>query len=87
MPKLAKELQALTVSKLTAPGLHFVGGVQGLALQVIGGSRAWLLRATIAGRRRDMGLGPYPEVTLAKAHAKAREARELIRQEIGRAHV
>ena len=80
MPKLAKELQALTVSKLTAPGLHFVGGVQGLALQVIGGSRAWLLRATIAGRRRDMGLGPYPEVTLAKAHAKAREARELIRQ-------
>ncbi len=80
MPKLAKELQALTVSKLTAPGLHFVGGVQGLALQVIGGSRAWVLRATIAGKRRDMGLGPYPEVTLAKAHAKASEAREMIRQ-------
>ena len=80
MPKLAKELQALTVSKLTAPGLHFVGCVQGLALQVIGGSRAWVLRATIAGKRRDMGLGPYPEVTLAKAHAKASEARELIRQ-------
>ncbi len=80
MPKLAKELQALTVSKLTAPGLHFVGGVQGLALQVIGGSRAWVLRATIGGKRRDMGLGPYPEVTLAQARDKAREARELIRQ-------
>ncbi len=80
MPKLAKELQALTVSRLTAPGLHFVGGVQGLALQVIGGSRAWVLRVTIGGKRRDMGLGPYPEVTLAQARDKAREARELIRQ-------
>ena len=80
MPKLARELQALTVSRLTAPGLHFVGGVQGLAQQVMGGSRAWLLRATIAGKRRDMGLGAYPEVTLAQARDKAREARELIRQ-------
>lgn len=80
MPKLAKELQALTVSKLSAPGFHFVGGVQGLALQIIGGSRAWVLRATIGGKRRDMGLGPYPEVTLAHARDKAREARELIRQ-------
>lgn len=80
MPKLAKELQALAVSKLTTPGLHFVGAVQGLALQVTGGSRAWVLRATVGGRRRDMGLGPYPEVTLAQARDKAREARELIRQ-------
>lgn len=80
MPKLAKELQALVVAKLTAPGLHFVGGVQGLALQITGGSRSWVLRVTIAGKRRDMGLGPYPEVTLAQARDKAREARELIRQ-------
>ena len=80
MPKLAKELQALAVSKLATPGLHFVGAVQGLALQVTGGSRAWVLRATVGGRRRDMGLGPYPEVTLAQARDKAREARELIRQ-------
>lgn len=80
MPKLARELQALTVSRLTALGLHFVGGVQGLALQVSGSSRAWLLRATVGGKRRDMGLGPYPEVTLARAREKAGEARELIRQ-------
>jgi integrase len=86
MPKLAKELQALSVSKLTAPGVHFVGGVQGLALQVVGGSRAWLLRVVIAGKRRDMGLGPYPEVTLAQARDKAREARELIRQGVDPIH-
>ncbi len=81
MPKLAKELGALAVSKLTAPGLHFVGGVAGLALQVTpGGARAWTLRVSIAGRRRDLGLGAYPGVPLAMARDKARQARELIRQ-------
>jgi hypothetical protein len=33
----------------------------------------------VGGKRREMGLGPYPEVTLAKARDKAREARELVR--------
>ncbi len=81
MPKLASELGAMAVSKIDLPGLHFVGGVQGLALQVTEGSgRSWLLRATIGGKRRAMGLGAYPAVTLAKAREKAREARELIRQ-------
>jgi len=81
MPKLARELGALAVSKLTEPGLHFVGHVAGLALQVTAsGARSWTLRVTIAGRRRDMGLGAYPEVPLAMARDKAREARELIRQ-------
>lgn len=80
MPKLAKELGALAVSKLNTPGLHFVGGVAGLGLQIAGGSRSWTLRVTIGGRRRDMGLGAYPAVTLAQAREKAREARELIRQ-------
>lgn len=84
MPKLAKEMGALEVSKLhtkEGPGLHFVGGVAGLALQVTPTlARAWTLRVTIAGRRRDMGLGPYPEVTLAQARDKARDARELIRK-------
>jgi len=81
MPKLAKELGALAVAKLTGAGLHFVGGVTGLALQVTpSGARSWTLRASIAGRRRDMGLGGYPEVPLAKARDKAREARELLRQ-------
>lgn len=81
MPRLAKELGALAVSKIDAPGLHFVGGVQGLALQKTAGSaRSWLLRVMVGGKRREMGLGSYPEVTLAKARDKAREARESIRR-------
>lgn len=83
MPKIAKELGALAVSKISAPGLHFVGRVQGLALQVTAGSgKSWLLRVMIAGKRREMGLGSYPGVSLAQAHAKASEAREMIRRGI-----
>lgn len=83
MPKLARELKALEVARLIAPGLHFVGVVPGLALQVTAtGARSWTLRVVVGGKRRDMGLGGYPGVTLAMAHQKAREARELIRQGI-----
>jgi len=76
MPRKAKELSALEVGRLRAPGLHFVGGVRGLALQVApGGARTWVLRFSIAGKRRDMGLGGFPEIALAGAREKAREAR------------
>lgn len=79
LPKLAKELQAIEVARLKREGLHMVGVVPGLALQVKQGSRSWVLRAMVGGKRRDMGLGAYPDVTLAKAREKAREAREQIR--------
>ena len=80
MPRQAAELGALAVSRLTAPGYHAVGGVTGLYLQVLpGGGRTWILRAAIGGRRREMGLGGYPSVTLAGAREAARAARGLIR--------
>ncbi len=43
MPKLAKELKAIEVARLTTPGLYFVGVVPGLALQVTAaGARSWI---------------------------------------------
>ncbi len=76
MPRKARELSALEVSRLKAPGLHAVGGVAGLHLQVTeSGARTWVLRFAIAGKRRDMGLGGFPDVTLAIAREKARDAR------------
>lgn len=79
MPRQAKELTAIEVRRLTDPGMHFVGTVPGLALQVTdSGARTWVLRATVGAKRREMGLGGYPAVTLADAHRKAREARETI---------
>lgn len=79
----AKEMGALEVSRITRRGMNFVGGVAGLGLNVnAGGSRSWVFRARVAGIRRDMGLGGYPDVPLAKARELARNAREKIRSGI-----
>lgn len=83
MPKKVKELGALDVKRMEEPGLHPVGGVAGLALQITPAlQKSWVLRAVIAGKRRKMGLGGYPEVTLAQAKEYARVAREKIRSGI-----
>ncbi|MFW2563364.1 tyrosine-type recombinase/integrase [Acinetobacter baumannii] len=92
MPKKAKELSALSVAKIKETGRHSVGGVDGLCLNVEGNSRVWILRAVVGKRldkdgnlkphRRDIGLGPYPEVSLAEARAKATELRLQIRNGI-----
>ena len=80
MPRKAKELSPLEVRRLTHNGLHFVGVVPGLALQVRGDARSWILRARVGGVVRDIGLGGYPGVTLAMAREAARETRQQIAQ-------
>ena len=42
-------------------------------------SRRWVLRYTIHGKRREMGLGPYPEVSLLMARTDALRYRRLAR--------
>lgn len=80
MARKAKELSALELGRLTTPGYHFVGGVAGLILQVTETTaRSWILRATVGGRRRDIGLGGFPDVTLAGAREAARISREKIK--------
>lgn len=81
MPKKAKEMGALDVGRLQAAGLHMVGGVAGLGLQVSQtGARSWVLRVVVGSKRRDIGLGGYPDVTLAGARDAARVARAKIRE-------
>ena len=81
MGKRQIELGALAVSNIRRRGINFVGGVTGLAINVSGcGSRSWVLRYTVAGRRRDLGLGGYPDVTLAQAKEAARTARAKLAQ-------
>ncbi|EGJ21207.1 P4 family integrase [Cereibacter sphaeroides WS8N] len=84
MPKKAREWGALDVKRAAHPGdganvWHAVGGVAGLLLQITPtGAKSWLLRTTVAGTRRAMGLGSYPEVGLAEARERAREAKRKI---------
>ena len=83
MPKRARELSSLEVKRLNAPGLHAVGGVSGLFLRVKQtGSRSWIVRVKAGNRRRDIGLGAFPDVPLADARSKARDIREQIRNGI-----
>src|SRR5918993_548439 len=69
----------LTARKVaTAPAGRFTDG-RGLILLVKpSGARSWVLRYQMGGRRRDLGLGPWPEVTLAMARERALAARREI---------
>ncbi len=59
------------------PGRHTDG--RGLLLYVKpSGARTWVLRFQLRGKRRDMGLGPYPAIGLKEARELALEARRLI---------
>jgi integrase len=77
------EKRGFEISKLKTPGLHPVGGVPGLYLHVNSPeARSWILRLPVGGRRREMGLGPYPEVSHVQAKEKAKAARDLARHGI-----
>ena len=71
-----------SVSKTTGKeynALHPVGGVAGLLLQVTPtGAKSWVYRTRIGTKRRSIGLGGFPDVTLAQARDKARAVRDKI---------
>ncbi len=61
------------------PGRHSDGG--GLYLNVApGGSKSWVFVWTREGRKREMGMGGYPVVSLAKARTRAGEFREGVQE-------
>ena len=71
------KLTALAARALGKPGRHGDGG--GLYLNVAAsGSKSWVQRIVIHGRRRDMGLGPYPAVSLARARSIAHDNRTAV---------
>ena len=70
-------LSATRVKALKEPGRYSDGG--GLHLYISNaGRKSWVLRITIDGRRRDIGLGGYPSVSLASAREKATENRAAV---------
>ena len=76
--RLHSALSDRAVKSAAAPGRLFDG--QGLFLLVTpGGAKIWKQRIAVNGRRQELGLGPYPVVTLAKAREAALENRRMVR--------
>jgi len=73
------KLTAVEVTKAKGPAVLHDGG--GLYLRVaapreirgveVPGAKSWVFRFQLDGKRRDMGLGPFPDILLAEAREKA----------------
>ena len=73
---MRKELTALEAKSIKAPGFYRAGNT--LYLKITGaGTKSWIQRLTIHGKRHDIGLGGYPQVSLARARKLAFQYREL----------
>src|SRR5271166_5421409 len=71
------KLTALQADRANKRGYLNDGG--GLYLRVAErGSKSWMFRFSRDGKHRWMGLGPFPDVTLAEARGKATEARRAL---------
>jgi integrase len=76
MARQVNRLTAVAISKLKTAGYHPDGA--GLYLQLsTAGTKSWIVRYTLAGRPREMGLGSATVVTLAEARTRAQDARKL----------
>ena len=64
------KLTVAMLRSLSRPGRYGDGGTLFLVVAP-GGSKSWVQRVTIGSRRRDLGLGGWPVVSLAKARQRA----------------
>lgn len=78
------KLSAMEVAKAKGPAVLHDGG--GLYLRIapnrVGrdgaeklGARSWVFRFQLDGKRRDMGIGAYPDISLAEARRQATDYR------------
>ncbi|WP_316857865.1 integrase arm-type DNA-binding domain-containing protein [uncultured Cohaesibacter sp.] len=76
----SNKLTAVFVRNIKDPGKYHDGSGTGLFLFVkVGGSKSWVQRVNIAGKRREIGLGAFPLVSLAEARELALENKRAIR--------
>ena len=70
-------LSATRVKGLEEPGRYADGGGLHLFISKAGG-KSWVQRIMVGGRRRDIGLGAFPSVSLARAREKAAANRAAV---------
>jgi integrase len=81
MAQTVNQLTATQVQKLTLPGMYSDGA--GLYLQVTSvGAKSWILRYSLRGRAREMGLGSLRKVSIAEARRKAVDYHRLLDEHI-----
>ena len=71
------KLSATRVKALRNPGRYSDGDGLHLFLKK-NGRKSWVQRITVDGRRRDVGLGGYPTISLAQARKRATDNREAV---------
>ena len=70
-------LTALSAKSLSRPGRH--GDGDGLYLYISrSGAKSWVQRIVVDGRRRDIGLGAYPAISLGNARSIAHDNRTAV---------
>jgi integrase len=76
MPRVAERLTVRGIQTASKKGLHADG--KGLYLRVSEtGTKSWVYRYRVGDRQHDMGLGPYPDISLAEARERATAQRRL----------
>ena len=72
-----RKLNAAQCKSVTKPGFYRCADTLYLYVKPTG-RKSWVQRITIDGRRRNLGLGPFPVVPLAKARQRAFENQRMI---------
>ena len=77
----AKKFNSLSAAFVRTVNSHGTyGDGNGLTLLVDSSGKRWIQRVTINGRRRNIGLGGFPEVSLASARVQATANAKAIRE-------
>jgi len=80
MPRHVKLMTASEVARLRDPKRYRVGGASGLILLITpAASKFWMCRVQFNGKRRDVRLGRYPEMSLAYARETTHEVHRAVR--------
>jgi integrase len=74
-PRTLHRLNATRVKALKTHGTYEDGGGLRLVIDPSGAKR-WVMRVSIGGKRRELGLGGFPTVSLEAAREKAAEVRK-----------
>ncbi len=70
-------LKTTQVKELRNPGRY--GDGNGLYLHIApAGTKSWIMRVTLQGKRTDRGLGSYPAITLQEARKKVASYRNIL---------